>query len=326
MKLSSPLLLILLAAAVVVAAPAAPTIADPTDTPFSFPGKPWALMVNTRGFKLEQSKMRADGEGRYVFATNESTGVAFSVFIERAPAAGDSVACRQYYWSKELKAQPKKDDVKLSELGSLALAECTVKEFQGIKVNQRNVHAYLAKDDIWIDIHLSKTPFQPGDEHFFTDILKTVRIDESYRETSMSYVMYGSLMYRQENYRKAAAFYQTALDMEQRAPQLAKPLWYVLIDNLGIAYGINGDLQKAKATFEYGLSKDATYPLFYYNLACTYAEAKDLDNASANLKKAFTYKANILPGEHMPDPRTDSSFKNFLKDKRFQQALDELEK
>jgi hypothetical protein len=52
----------------------------------------------------------------------------------------------------------------------------------------------------------------------------------------------------------------------------------VLVDNLGMAYGITGDLKKASEIFEYGLSKDDTYPMFYYNLACTYAEMNDLDN------------------------------------------------
>ena len=58
--------------------------------------------------------------------------------------------------------------------------------------------------------------------------------------------------------------------------KLDKTLWYVLIDNLGMSYGITGDLQEAKETFDYGVSKDPTYPLFYYNLACTYAEMNDV--------------------------------------------------
>ena len=75
----------------------------------------------------------------------------------------------------------------------------------------------------------------------------------------------------------------------------------MLVDNLGMSYGITGDLQKAKETFDYGVSKDPTYPLFYYNLACTYAEMNDTAKAGAYLEKAFDYKANVLPGETMPD-------------------------
>ena len=90
------------------------------------------------------------------------------------------------------------------------------------------------------------------------------------------------------------------------------------------AYGISGDLQKAKETFQYGVNKDPTYPIFYYNLACTYAELGDAREAGNYLKKAFEYKANVLPGENIPDPRKDDSFKKLMKNKEFQELAETL--
>jgi len=98
----------------------------------------------------------------------------------------------------------------------------------------------------------------------------------------------------------------------------------VLVDNLGMAYGITGDLDKAKETFEYGISKDPDYPLFYYNLACTYGEKKDMDKAIEYLKLAFDRRENMIPGERMPNPATDSSFKQFMQNEKFRAALKEL--
>jgi hypothetical protein len=69
-----------------------------------------------------------------------------------------------------------------------------------------------------------------------------------------------------------------------------------------MAYGVTGDLKPAKETFEYGLSEDPQYPMFYCNMACTCAEMNDLQNTMAYLKKAFEYKANVIRGEGMPDP------------------------
>ena len=120
--------------------------------------------------------------------------------------------------------------------------------------------------------------------------------------------------------------YSQALEFEKADPKLGKPLWYALIDNLGMSYGITGDLQKARETFEYGASKDPTYPLFYYNLACTYAEMHDGARAESYLKKAFDNKANVLPGETMPDPRTDDSFTDLMKDKEFRDLAEGLTK
>jgi tetratricopeptide (TPR) repeat protein len=98
----------------------------------------------------------------------------------------------------------------------------------------------------------------------------------------------------------------------------------VLVDNLGMSYGITGDLNKAKETFDYGISKDPSYPMFYYNLACTYAEMNQPDTATGYLKKAFEYKSNVLPGAEMPDPRVDNSFKKLMKNREFRELAESL--
>src|SRR5262245_29743355 len=72
----------------------------------------------------------------------------------------------------------------------------------------------------------------------------------------MEYMQEGSQFYFKNDFKKAIEPYSKALELEKKQSTLPKPLWYVLIDNLGISYGITGDLKKAKETFEYGLSKD----------------------------------------------------------------------
>jgi len=128
----------------------------------------------------------------------------------------------------------------------------------------------------------------------------------------------------ERDYKKAAPLYQAALDREKRDRTLSDTLWRVLLDNLGMSYGISGELKKAKATFEYGLSKDPKYPMFHYLLACTYAEMEDVDNAIIYLKHAFEYKANMIKGEAFPDPWTDDSFQRFMTNDKFVNALKEM--
>ena len=86
------------------------------------------------------------------------------------------------------------------------------------------------------------------------------------------------------DYKRAIPPYQKALDREKANRTLGEPLWRVLVDNLGMSYGISGDLKKAKETFDYGLSKDPKYPMFHYNMACTYAEMDDVDNTIKYLR------------------------------------------
>ena len=138
---------------------------------------------------------------------------------------------------------------------------------------------------------------------------------------TLELVREGSAYYIKHDFEKAIGPYQKALEFEKEKRTLDKTIWKVLVDNLGMAYGITGDLDKAKETFEYGISKDPDYPLFYYNMACTYGEMKDMDKAIEYLKLAFERQENMLPGEEMPDPATDSSFKRFMRDEKFMAVL-----
>src|SRR5262245_43918903 len=60
----------------------------------------------------------------------------------------------------------------------------------------------------------------------------------------------GSRFFLQGDFKQAIGPYQKALDREKAKRTLGDSLWRVLVDNLGMAYGISGDLTKAKATFE----------------------------------------------------------------------------
>jgi hypothetical protein len=87
---------------------------------------------------------------------------------------------------------------------------------------------------------------------------------------------------------------------------------------------MTGDLDHAEQTFNCGLSQDPAYPMFYYNLACVAAGRNNMDKTTEFLRKAFSYKANMIPSESMPDPHKDDSFKSFMADKRFREFVNTL--
>lgn len=144
------------------------------------------------------------------------------------------------------------------------------------------------------------------------------------QKSSLEYMAEGSRYYLAGDYKKAIPPYQKALDLEKQERKLERKLWIALVDNLGISYGITGDIRSSHAVFEYGISKDPTYPLFYYNMACGYGELGDEDNAIKWLRPAFKYKANMLEGERFPDPEIDSSFAKFRESDKFKKALAEM--
>ena len=92
-----------------------------------------------------------------------------------------------------------------------------------------------------------------------------------------------------------------------------------------MAYGISGDLSKARAILALAIAEDPDYPMYYYNLACADAGEKKLPEARRHLQQAFERKANLNPGETMPDPTKDDSFAPYQTDKAFWSFLEGLQ-
>jgi len=131
----------------------------------------------------------------------------------------------------------------------------------------------------------------------------------------------GNALFYQQRYQEAIAPYERARQLDTSSKTLTEDFRRVLTDQLGMSYGMSGNLQKAKATFEDGIRQDPDYALFHYNLACAYAEMGDLDKTLLALKDALQRRDNVLKGESFPDPREDSSFQRYLLNDRFRQLL-----
>ena len=289
----------------------------------SLPAKDWGVVLNLPGFAVKSVETKPDGR-RYMVAENETTNVVVSLTLEEVKSGGPASSCRDSLKNRTKNVPLKIKDVRFSRSGDVDVMHYRVPELRGQSINQESMFACQFYDNSFIDLHVSKVNYVAADEQLFSDVLRSMHLDTVQR-SSKELVEQGSRFYLQHDYKGAIGPYSHALELEKANPELEKSLWYVLVDNLGMSYGITGDLQKAKETFEYGVSKDPTYPLFHYNLACTYAEMGDAAEAGNFLKKAFEYKANFLPGESMPDPRKDDSFKKLMKkDKEFRELADTL--
>jgi tetratricopeptide (TPR) repeat protein len=287
---------------------------------FSLPEKNWALEMNLKGFELDQVSFRDDFSGRSLQASRKDQGLVISAFLVPAREKWTSVMYRDNTW-EILSKRFDYEQVRKWERDGWALVEGLNRNVEGIKnINQMHIFGYVTREDAWIDIHISKALFKPEDEVLFRALLDTIRVVD-YQQTIRDNFFYGTVAYNKNNYPLAIRYYEMALEAEKIKSELQKELWYALVDNLTMAYGLSGNLQKARATADYGLTKDPEYPLFYYNQACTSAEEGDLESALRHLEGAFKYKTNMLKGEKFPDPAKDNSFKKFLNDKRFKTFL-----
>lgn len=305
----------------------------PAPLSVSFPHKSWTFQIDSPGFAVETEGPKPDGR-EYLLANNSKTGMVLSVTLERSPRGADPKTCPDYL-RKRMKSLANLDpeDVKTFQVGGMSVVEYIVPGPNGMQLEQKNFVACTAKEDVYLDIHLSKVKFQPSDEESFIEVLKQTQFADVETAAApsapagtrtMDLFREGSKRFQMQDFSGAIAPYQQALDIERGQRRLSKTLWYVLVDNLGMAYGLSGDLDHAEETFQYGLTQDSGYPMFYYNLACTYAGRNNKEKTMDYLKMAFARKANVIPGEEMPDLRKDDSFRDFMKDAEFRKLANSL--
>ena len=127
----------------------------------------------------------------------------------------------------------------------------------------------------------------------------------------------GHALFRQGKFADAIGPYEKVRELERDGKRLPDTEHRILIDQLVMSYGMATELKKARQLLDDAIHQDPDYPLNYYNLACAYAEEGDKGKALASLELAFQRKANVLKGEQMPDPRSDSSFQKYMRDSDF---------
>lgn len=320
----------------------APSI-DAGLTVVSLPDKSWGVQMNLPGFIVKSNGLQQDGRG-YLLAENDKTGVTISATLEKGNSEQSSLGCKEIMQArvadtpqnrqKDKAAGFEKKNIRIWQVEEKAFLEYLIPSIKSpgglqIPINQENRFLCFEHDDVFVDVHVSKVDFHSSDAKLIDAVFETVQIHLGAAQHSLSSLDYfkaGSARFIANDFKSAIPPYAQALALEQKERKLDKKFWYVLVDNLGMAYGITGDLESARKTFEYGMQADPAYPLFYYEMADYYGEKGDVQNAIAYLKKAYERKANGIPGEGIPDPRKDDSFKNLMNNKEFRDTVDALVK
>jgi tetratricopeptide (TPR) repeat protein len=289
-----------------------------------------------------ETHVRPDGKEVQLQAFGRPDKLAISAFLQRVNFPASPEKCRDEWWPGTKKA------VKMRRNGlqetvvkdGIARVEFIVPEFQGVEVQQKDMHAYLGSGNLCAEIHLSKVGFHPEDSKLFEDVLASVKLSpdlslpeaqavspgQSEDHDSSYYFALGSKFYLQQDYSQAEDAYLKALDLNRQKRTLSKDYFRVLVDNLGMSYGITGKLQQAEATFVFGLTQDPEYPMFHYNLACTFGEMDKMNDALTQLRLFYKYKANMIAGETLPDPLKDDSFRKFVSQEEFVKTVREMQK
>jgi hypothetical protein len=146
--------------------------------------------------------------------------------------------------------------------------------------------------------------------------LLTLKFDPMAKPTFKDAFGYATAEYMKHQYAGAAVAYRSALAMVNESDEPVK-FRRVVTDQLSMSLGISGDLKGSREVNESAITKDPEYPLYYYNLACTDAEAGDPRAAHTHLQQAFDRRTNMLKGEPFPDPAEDDSLQKLRNNEAF---------
>jgi hypothetical protein len=299
------------------------------DFSIALPEHKGQLSWSSPGFKIIQSSAKPGGREIGIRGRDDSGRHTFPGFLflfpEQAPLTTpkcrDGVLDPEKRTNKTLKVLSTTDTVK----GGLPASTVTYTS-QGRTGTEYRVRAFVATGGACGDLEIySDSPISGDDPDSY-------RLDQNYVPQFNDVFVYAQVLYRAQMYKDAAPIFEIALVKLKGNPEIAAKLLKdqktarrVVTDQAGMAYGMAGDIAHSRSLFEKAMAEDPDYPLYYYNLACADAEEKNLTAARNHLQQAFARKANVIPGEAMPDPTEDDSFLPYHDNKEFWTFLESLQ-
>ena len=283
------------------------------------------LRLSANGFKIIETSAKPDGSEIGIRGKDDPGRLTFLAFLflfpEQAPLT--STKCRDGALDQERKSNPTLKILGTSEIarpGGVPLSMVTFTSRAEDGTTGYKVRGFVATGEVCGDLEFySAAPIGAHDAEL-ERIFASYRLDTNYVPTPGDIFLYAETLFRMQMFKAAAPFYEAALAKlrDDAAPfPSVKVARRVMTDQAGISYGISGDMAKARAIFETAIARDPDYPMYYYNLACADAQEKKLADARVHLQAAFARKANVIPGERIPDPTKDESFLPFRDNKDF---------
>lgn len=312
-----------------IPAPAQTPVKDGNFT-LALPDHQGQLKWNAEGFAVVQSSAKPNGKEVGVRANDRSSQFTLLAFLflfpEQAPMT--STKCRDGVLEPAKRSNPTIQIAATTEMARsdgppLALVSYVGQDKDGKLVY--SIRGFLAMGDICGDLEIYGNDVNVITDPNLKKVWESYRFDPDYSPQFNDVFFYGKILYQNHMYQAAAPVFEQALTKLTDNKGEDQLMWQrVTTDQAGMAYGLAGNLPKARAVFESAVAKDPQYPMYYYNLACADAEEKKLADARDHLQQAFARKANVIRGETMPDPTKDDSFLPYRDNKEFWAFVESL--
>jgi tetratricopeptide (TPR) repeat protein len=294
----------------------------------ALPAHQGQLKWNAEGFKIVQSSAKPNSAEVGIRANDRSgqftlLGFLF-LFPEQAPMT--SAKCRDGVLDPAKTSNPTMKIAATSEMARSDGPPVELVAYAGQGQDGKLVYSmrgFLAVGDLCGDLEIYGNDLNVVRDPNLKKIWESYRLDPQYVPQFNDVLQYAQILYQNHMYQAAAPIFEQALTkLKDDKDQITRRR--VATDQAGMAYGLAGNIPKARALFDAAVAKDPDYPMYYYNLACADAEEKKLADARAHLQQAFVRKANVIQGETMPDPTKDDSFLPYRDNKEFWTFVESL--
>ena len=292
---------------------------SPQSLSFALAEHPGFLSMDAPSLKV--TELSAKPNGREFGIRADASDIRFEalgfLFLPD-PAQPTAVACRDMMLKSEKSESAGGRKISSqSEMKSTSGVDIALVEYDQAKSPSPFGHvrrAFIAQGDLCADIQFFGA--DAGVTHLAEPMLQSLVFDPTRPPDYISKLRYASVLFAHKQYAPAARLYESALPLIPSGPQTLK--WRrVAADQAAISYGMAGDLLQSRRVSEASIASDPENPISYYNLACADAESRDADAARRHLQQAFDRRANVLPGESLPDPTTDDSLLRLKSNKDF---------
>jgi hypothetical protein len=152
-------------------------VADPASTvplAVEIPGKSWTVLVDLPGFRMFRPRP-VGGAGAVVVGHDPDRGIVASVVIRSSEGSRDAAACREADLARIAAAHANLSELRRSQAGPAARALYVMPDVGGKPIPQLHGHAWLQRDGVCVNVHVSKAAPEPEDAAALERILGTIR-------------------------------------------------------------------------------------------------------------------------------------------------------
>jgi len=153
----------------------APLVAVAEIQYITIPGEGWHLALNTPPLTNTEAKSR--GRIFRYLASSVETGVTVSVNTE-TQGSSSNAECRDKYWSKQ-QANPmlvKGSETVFEDDTAYYSTYRSEGVYEGQPFKTANAHAYIARNGICADVHVSHWPYTEESESMVADIVTSIAV------------------------------------------------------------------------------------------------------------------------------------------------------